>query len=227
MEPGQPFITDEYDPDFVPDAPEDYPALKTYQATLPTGMKCLLQRPQLMALMKRGDIPNPLIDVIQKAILEADLTDKANGLIKRAEQAGRSLEDQATWERENGTDAENLEIAALIEEAEGDDVTTKDATSYIELLVYGAMHTPALSFDPPKVPGGRVTADGKLSIHAIQEEDKIYILRWATKQLDGAATFRGDGASPDPVSGGGEVRDEAEHDAGDDRAGAGVGSSVR
>lgn len=200
---------------FVPDTPDSYPVARTFPAYLPSGAKMLLRRPNILSLMQRGDIPNPLIGVVQKAFAEGELSDKARDLAKRAELAGRSPEEQITWERDNGIGTEDDErMGELVADAM-EDVGADEALSYIDVIVFGSVVAPALTFLPPTEPGGKVAADGKLSLAAVEDGDKLFIFQWANSQLDGLATFREAGAGADLERDGGEVRAEAEQPAGD------------
>lgn len=187
-----------------PDDADSYPVAQPFAATLPSGARFLLRRPNILALMQRGDIPNPLIATVQQALAEGELGDEARDLAARAEAAGRTAEEQLEWERENGL--------AGMEDAEPGEAG--DALQYINVIVFGSVLKPELTFEPPAELGGRRARDGKLSMHVVEDSDKMFIFRWATEQLTGAATFpeggeRGTGADRGGDSG--EIRAEAEH----------------
>lgn len=195
-----------------PDTVDSYPVAQVFAATLPSGAKMLLRRPNLLSLLQRGDIPNPLIGVVQKAFVEGELAERAEDLAARAEEAGRSPEEQLEWEREQGiTDTAEEERTRQVVQAamEADDAETSDALAYIDVLVYGSVVKPELTFLPPVELGAKVAADGKLSLQVIEDSDKMFVFQWATSQLDGLARFRDDGSGADPERDGGTVRPEA------------------
>lgn len=198
---------------FRPDTPESYPAAKSFPFVLPSGAKVLLRRPNLMELMLREDIPNPLLDVIHGHYEALRTRDNALEMVQRAEDAGRTLEEQAEWEAENPEpepDADDRDQAADDEE-----VSSGMALSFIDLLVFGCYLTPVVSYDPPIDHGGQLTADGKLAISSISDDDKRYVFRWGYDQLEVVARFRDAPEGAGDVSDGGAVRDPAVGSGGD------------
>lgn len=201
---------------FVPDEPTAYPVAKTFPAFLPSGAKWLLRRPNILALLQRGDIPNPLIGVVQQAFAEGELADKARDLARRADEAGRSADEQLEWERESGVvgEDEEADTAALVQDVLGSDsIGPDEALSYIDVIVYGSVVKPRLTFAEPIDPGGVVAANGELSMSAVDDTDKLFVFQWATAQLDGIARFREDGAGTDSQRDSGTLRPEAEQSA--------------
>lgn len=200
---------------FVPDTPESYKGDPTFPATLPSGGKFLLKRPNIMALMQRGDIPNPLIGIIERVFQQEDMAENARGLAVRAREAGRSVLEQQQWENENGIGLDGEPVAEGEENVPDADISTTEALGFMDLLVWASVQLPALSFEQPADATGKLTADGKLSIFGMSDDDKMFIFTWANDQLEGVATFRQSGAEPDPVGDSGAVRAEAERSAGD------------
>lgn len=200
---------------FVPDTAESYKGDPTFAATLPTGAKFLLKRPNIMALMQRGDIPNPLIGIIEKAFKDEDIAENARGLADRAKEAGRSVLEQQQWENENGIGPDGEAVEEGKENVPDVDVSTSEALGFMDLLVWASVVLPPLSFEDPVDATGKLTAGGQLSINGLSDDDKMFIFSWANDQLEGVATFRAGGAEPDPVGNGGTLRAAPERSAGD------------
>lgn len=183
---------------FEPDTPGSYPLPPTYPARLPSGAKVLLQQPDIISLMQRGDVPNPLIGVVKAAFDQREL-------VARARETGRTVEEQQEWEALND-----------VEEPDEPDFTDIDGLAFIDLLVIAAVLKPELSADPPADRAeGRLTADGKLSLSALPPGDKLWIFGWVNERLEPVARFREDGTLADSEPDGGAVRAEAGGSAGD------------
>jgi hypothetical protein len=161
----------------------------------------------ILSLVGRGDIPNPLVAVVDKLFRDEDRAREAQDLMARAREAGRSPADQLIWEREQGLPEDEQDTES--------DIETSDLPDMIDLMVWACMVAPPVSPDPPAEGQGRKTADGKLSLKAMPEEDKFFVFYWSQQQLDGAARFLEAGAVDPDKSDGGAVRAEAERPAGD------------
>lgn len=120
---------------------------------LPSGNVARLLRPQLSVMLKRGQIPNPL-------------------------------------------------LPAAVASMDGGVEDAKAALELVDFLV-------AAAFVEPKVTVDQDAGEGELSVDALSEADKAFVVKWTQRGVAALATFREERAGTGGGDDGGAVLDEA------------------
>lgn len=185
--------------------PEAYPGWKEPEThTLPSGAVFVLRKPQIRKMMVRGQIPNPLMEIINSIFKERDETEltaeaKAKGVTEEELVEQRRLEAEA--------DAEDPSKPPPIPRIE-EEVTVEMAFSFRDVVVWATIVQPRVEIEPPVK--GPLTASGALSYEALDEDDVQYILNFANGDFDQIAPFPADSERQDRGPDGGKVLDAAE-----------------
>lgn len=195
--------------------PAAYPGWKEPEThTLPSGAVFLLRKPQIRKMIARGQIPNPLMDVINGVFMDRDQRE----LEAEAEAKGMT-EDELLEERHIQAEADLADpskpppIPGLPDELKDEDeLTVEMIYGFRDVIAWATIVAPRVEIAPPV--NGPLTASGALSYEAIDEEDVQYIIQFANGNFDVIATFPADAERPDPGPDGGDVLDPAEPVAG-------------
>lgn len=188
--------------------PGDYPGYKPPEhVTLPSGAVFLLRKPQIRKMIARGEIPNPLMNIIQGIFVDRDQLE----LAAEAEQKGVT-EEELLEQRATEAEADSLDpskpppvpIAQRVEE----EMTVEAVMGFRDVIIWATIVEPQVEI-APRV-DGPLTASGALSYDAIDEDDLQSILKYANGELDAMSTFPAESERQDLGADGGTVRDEAE-----------------
>lgn len=189
--------------------PSLYPGWHMPEAhTLPSGAIFWLRKPQIRRLIQRGQIPNPLMEIINSVFETRDQAElaaeaEAKGLTEEELLEQRRLEAEAA--------AEDPEKPPAIPNVEAT-MTPEMALSFRDVVVWATIVEPKVEIAPAV--SGPLTASGALSYDALDEDDIRYIIRFANGELEEVATFPADDERQDSGADRGEVRDETEPVAG-------------
>lgn len=190
---------------------EAYPGWKVpEQHTLPSGAVFLLRKPQIRKMITRGQIPNPLMEIINGVFLERDEIDlaaEANAKGMSEEELLAEREAQAQSELEDPT-----KPPPLPQQVE-DEMTVEMIYGFRDVVAWATIVSPVVEVAPPV--NGPLTASGALSYDALDEEDISYIIRYANGELDTIATFPADSERPAAGPDGAPLLDAPEPAAGD------------
>lgn len=187
--------------------PSLYPGWHMPEAhTLPSGAIFWLRKPQIRRLIQRGQIPNPLMEVIDTIFERRDTTEltaeaKLKGMTEQELLEQRSLE-QAD-ETQKAPPPPNVD--EMIEDA----LKPSTALEFRDVVVWAAIVAPTVEMEPP-VGGTPMTASGALAYDAIDEQDQMYILRFVNGELEPIATFPADAERPSVGGDSGAVEHQAE-----------------
>jgi hypothetical protein len=194
--------------------PDQYPGWQPPRPhTLPSGAVFVLQKPQIRKMIRRGQIPNPLMNIINEVFKERDELElateaEAKGLTEdevleqRQAEAEAALEDPAKAPPIPKTKRERIEEAANVDMA----------LQFRDVVVWASIVEPRVEIEPPV--NGPLTASGALSYDALDEDDVNYIMEFANGDHDQIAPFPPDAERQDRGGDGSEVLDEAEPVAG-------------
>lgn len=188
--------------------PADYPGYKPPEhVSLPSGAVFLLRKPQIRKMIQRGEIPNPLMNIIQGIFVDRDQLELAAEAEKKGLTEEELLEQRAAdaeADIQDPTKPPPVPIAQRVEE----EMTVEAVMGFRDVIIWATIVEPRVEI-APRV-DGPLTASGALSYDAIDEDDLQYILKYANGDLDAMATFPAESERQDPGTDGGEVRDEAE-----------------
>lgn len=159
------------------------------EITLPSGKRVVVGSPDLPTMAKQGHIPNHLLPIVERYLLEQG-----------------ALQGDAKKINERDDDSPDAAQRALERLR-----AVADFNGYMAIFCVAAVVEPRLSLD------GR---EGTLNVARLSTNDQSFIWQVVEGYVKPLAEFPGDGAGPvEPVAalpGGGEVRDDAQPDAGAD-----------
>lgn len=168
---------------------------------LPSGDYFLLTRPRLNKMIRRGMVPNPLMEVINQIFEQRDEHD-----VKQEADLRNADEDDVRDRIELEDEREREEHPPPPRQP---DTSPRAAFTMAELTAWSCIVEPEVEMEP-MVGNTPLTANGKLSWDAIDEADIMFIIRWANEGIAGLDQFRTDSASPETAGDRSEVRDDAE-----------------
>lgn len=186
-----------------------YPGFKPpEQHTLPSGATFLLRKPQIMKMLRKGQIPNPLMQIVNDVFNVRDELE----LAAEAEAKGMTVEqlqEQRAFETANDAETETPPVPEMPE------VTAADGLAFMDVIVWASIVAPIVEM-APMVGDSPLTEAGHLSYDALDDEDIQWILKWANGNVEESmATFPPGLGRASDGGGGGEVRAETERPARD------------
>lgn len=160
-----------------------YPGFRAPEAhTLPSGAVFLLRKPQIMKMMRKGQIPNPLMEIVNSVMVERDERDE----VAEAALKGVTVEElrEQVAEEKAAEDAEHPPVPF-------EEKLVTEGLRFMDVIIWATVVKPELEI-APAVEGSALTESGKLSYDALTDDDARYILHWANEETAEAGQFRGD-----------------------------------
>lgn len=190
-------------------SPEAYPGFTPPEwHTLPSGARFLLRRPNLLKMMRRGEIPNPLMEIVNRVFEERDERD----LAAEAEAKGLSVDELLAQKAEDDLEKQQLEPPPPPQPDHlPDGVELQAAFGFMDVVCWAAILDPRVELEPQANPESPLTESGALSFDAISQEDNRYIMEFVNRETAAAERFPADSERETARSDSGEVRSEAEH----------------
>lgn len=171
---------------------------------LPSGATFLLRKPQIMKMMRKGQIPNPLMEIVNDVFNERDATE----LAAEADAKGMTVA-EVLEQRQRDEEADRAEKGPPIPETPRGPEEFLTGLAFMDVVVWASIVAPAVEMLPP-VGETPLTVNGTLSYDALADEDIQHILSWANREAEEMSTFPADTGRESGSGDGREVRPEAE-----------------